>query len=192
MPMRLRAIGQVYGAEILHVPPRSYRDVTARIAGASPLDAAIICSHFAPYITVDAVPKNVGRERVHLCGSTSRSEMEQQVRGWIEVVTAEVETERHDQAADEDQMLLNIVLRGMLSHSKIGQFKHCQKATVLKGVRARHLNVANAERILNENSELFQDTKSSTALFLWKEHNDGAQYFLNPQKVEEAKAMVSR
>ena len=80
----------------------------------------------------------------------------------------------------------------MLSHSKIGQFKHCQKATVLRRVRARHLNVAVAERVLEENSEAFQDTKSSNALFLWKEHNDGRQYFLNPQEVEKVKVMVAR
>ena len=79
----------------------------------------------------------------------------------------------------------------MLSHSKIGQFKHCQKATVLTGVRARHLNVAAAGRILDENSEVFRDTKSSSALFLWKEHNDGRQYFLNPQEVEKIKALAA-
>lgn len=191
MPLRLRAIGQVCGAEIVHVSPRSYRDVAARLAGALPLEAVVICSRFAPYITIDAVPNRVRRDLIHFCSSTNRSELERQVREWIEVTIAEVENEQRDQPADHNQMLLNIMLRGMLSHAKIGQFNHCQKATVLTGVRARHLNVVVAERALDENSELFQDTKSSNALFLWKEHNDGRQYFLNPQRVEQVKAMVA-
>jgi hypothetical protein len=191
MPPRLRAIGRVYGAEIVHVSPRSYRDVKARLAGASPLSAAIICGHFAPYIRADAVPNAVRRELIHICSSRNRGDLEQQVCSWIEIAISEIEKESRSRTADENQMLLNIVLRGMLSHSKIGQFNHCPKATALKRVRARHLNVAIAERVLDENSEVFHDTKSSNALFLWKEHHDGRQYFLNPQEVEKVKAMVA-
>jgi hypothetical protein len=87
--------------------------------------------------------------------------------------------------------MLALMVRGMLGHSKIGQFNHCQKATVLTTVRARHLNVAIAETILDENSQAHQSTKESDALFLWKEHNDGRQYFLNPRQVQNAKDLVS-
>jgi hypothetical protein len=34
------------------------------------------------------------------------------------------------------------------------------------------------------------DTKQSEKLFLWKAHNDGDQYFLNPQKGDEIKKLV--
>jgi hypothetical protein len=62
---------------------------------------------------------------------------------------------------------------------------------VLKRIRARHLNAAIAERILDENSEKYGGTKPSISLFLWKDHNDGKQYFLNPKSVPEIKAMVA-
>jgi proteic killer suppression protein len=88
--------------------------------------------------------------------------------------------------------LLAIMLRGMLSHKKIGKVNHCQKATVLAPVRARRLNASIAEGILEKNSEAFQDTRKCSALLLFKEHNDGRQYFLNPHRVEEIKALVRR
>jgi toxin HigB-1 len=92
----------------------------------------------------------------------------------------------------EAEHLLAIMLSGMLSHSKIGQFNHCQKATVLAGVRARHLNTSSAEGVLEKNSEAFQNTRKCSALFLFKEHNDGRQYFLNPHRVKEIKTLVRR
>ena len=192
MPPRLRAIGQVYGAQIVHIPPRAYLDVRARLALALPLDTVIICEHFAPHITAGVVPAAVPDHLIHRCKSSNRAELEQQVRAWIEIAAQEIEGRAEAQAADENQLLLAIMLRGMLSHSKIGQFSHCDKATVLTGVRGRRLNVANAEGILERNSEAFQDTKTSTALFLFKEHNDGRQYFLNPHRVEGIRAMVGR
>jgi hypothetical protein len=191
MPLRLAAIGKVYGADIVHVAPRNFHAVKARLAGVLPLDAVIICRHFGPYITEDAVPDGVRRDLIHNCDSSSRTELEKQIHAWLQIVTVEVEKEDSNLSSDQDQRLLQIMLRGMLSHSKIGQFSHCQKETVLKGVRARHLHVPTAERILDENSDLFQETKASNALFLYKDHNDGRQYFLNPQRVDEVKAIAA-
>ena len=191
MTQRLRAIGAVYGIRIVQIAPRSYRDVTARLRESLPLDAAIICSHFAPYIGIDAIPDAIRREMVHVCGSRTCDDLESQVRAWAELAAQDIGSDSRDASADENQTLLNIMLRGMLSHSKIGQFNHCPKATVLSGVRARRLNVALAEGMLDRNSEIFQDTKSSEALFLWKEHHDGRQYFLNPQRVPAVRALAA-
>jgi hypothetical protein len=191
LPLRLNAIGQVFGAEIVHVAPRSFAHVANRLAKASPLDAVVICSGFTSYIGVDAVPNSVRRDLIHSCDSKGLGDLEKQVVTWIGVAGAEIEKDQKNQSVDGNKELLGIMLKGMLSHSKIGQFSHCQKITVLTGVRARHLNVATAERILDDNSEVFQDTKPSDALFLWKDHHDGRQYFLNPQRVESARAIVA-
>ena len=191
MPERLEAIGKVHGADILCIPIRTYRDVAARLAGALPLDTVIVCGHFAPHITFDAVPADVPRDLVHLCQSPEVAGLEDQVRAWIEIADAEVQKQAERRAADEEEVLLTIMLRGMISHSKIGQFSHCQKETVLTGVRARHLNASVAAGIVDANSEAFQDTKESTALFLWKDHNDGRQYFLNPMRIEQIKARLA-
>ncbi len=83
------------------------------------------------------------------------------------------------------------MVRAMLSHAKIGEFKHCSRETVLTVIRGRRLNVPEAERILDKNCEQHGDTKTSTALFLWKDHNDGRQYFLNPKRVGELKPAVA-
>ena len=191
MVRRLQAIGTVYGAHIVQIAPRSYGTVTARLRQALPLDAAIICSRFAPFIGTEAIPNTVRQNLVHICNSKTPADLEGQVRTWTELAIQQIEEEHHQASADKTPALLTVMLRGMLSHSKIGQFKHCPKATVLTGVRARHLNVALAEWILDRNSEIFQDTKSSDALFLWKDHHDGRQYFLNPQKVAVITALVA-
>src|ERR1022692_1028705 len=150
VPPRLRAIGQVYGAQIVHIPPRAYLDVKARLALALPLDTVIICERFAPHIKAKArlalalpldtviicerfaphikagvVPTAVPDHLIHRCNSSNRAELEQQVRAWIEIAAQEIEGRAEAQAADENQLLLAIMLRGMLSHSKIGQFSHC-------------------------------------------------------------------
>ena len=190
MPKRLHAIGRVYGAEIVHVAPHKYAQVAAKLRGILPLDAVILCDHFAPYINIDAVPEAVRRDLVHVCNSQTRPDLEAQIRAWAELSVQEIEKSRHQHAGDEGQTLLKLMLRGMLSHSKIGPFSHCQKTTVLTAVRARRLNVPAAEEILDRNSELHHDTKTSEVLFLWKEHNDGRQYFLNPKKMEEIKTLV--
>jgi hypothetical protein len=190
MQSRLQAIGAVYGAQFVQIPPRSYRDAEARLNGALPLDAVIICGDYAPYITVAAVPQQVRASLVHICNSRSRYDLEAQIKAWTEVALEETERESGAASGDQISMLLSIMLRGMLSHSKIGQFKHCSKETVLTGVRARHLNVTTAEGILDQNSEAFQETKNSDALFLHKAHNDGRQYFLNSQQMVKIKTLV--
>jgi hypothetical protein len=191
MRRRLEAIGKVLGADIQQIAPRSYRDVKARIAGLLPLHSVILCTDFAPYITPDVVPAAVVRELVFLSPGRGRGELEREIRKSTERAITHVEDVGRDQASSEANALLKVMLRGMLSHSKIGQFNHCTKATVLTGIRARHLNAAAAERILDQHSEKFQDTKTSGLLFLWKDHNDGRQYFLNPSLVPQAKVMVA-
>ncbi|MGB6945813.1 MAG: hypothetical protein WBE37_25670 [Bryobacteraceae bacterium] len=195
MQPKLNAIGEVFGADIVQVGPRSYVHVAGKLAQMSPLDAAVICSGFASYIGIDAVPDSVSRELVHLCDSRVLGDLERATVALVEIAVAEVEGRQHRQsegtAKEARRALLRVMLRGMLSHSKIGQFSHCQKETVLKGVRARHLSVAVAELILDKNSEVFQDTKSNDTLFLWKDHHDGRQYFLNPKQVERVREIVA-
>jgi len=191
MPERLEAVGKVYGSEIVHVQIRTYRGVAARLASLLPFDSVIVCRRFAPHITADAVPAEIPRDLIHQCDSANVAGLEDQVRAWIEIADTEVQKQAERRAADEEEVLLSIMLRGMMSHSKIGQFSHCQKETVLTGVRARHLNAAVAEAILDANSEAYQDTKDSTALFLWKDHNDGRQYFLNATRIEHIKGKLA-
>jgi len=192
MPVRLRSLGQVFGAEIIHVGPQSFAHVKSRLAAVSPLNAAVICTSAAGYITSAVVPHSVRPDLVHLCHRNTLGEMESELVTLIERTGAALEEERQNQTVDEGEELLRVMLRGMMSHSKIGQCSHCQRETVLTGVRARRLNVAAAERILDKNSEAFQDTKTSDLLFLWKDHNDGRQYFLNSRQVETIKLIVAR
>lgn len=189
MGHRLAAIGAVYGANILHVGPRGYRETKATLAGLS-LDAAVVCRQFAPRIGAEAIPERIPENLIHFCDSTAREDLEQQLRTWIEVCHEQFDNENLERANDEQQVLLAIMLRAMLSHSKIGPFNHCPKETVLKSVRARRLNVPVAEMILNQNSEIHQDTRQSDAIFLWKDHNDGRQYFLNSRRIEHIKTLV--
>jgi hypothetical protein len=79
----------------------------------------------------------------------------------------------------------------MLSHRKIGQFKHCLRETVFTSVRARRLNLSLAGRLLDLNSDQFEDNGQSEKLFLWKAHNEGNGYFLNPKKMKLIEAIVS-
>jgi len=187
---RLAAVGKVYDADITPIVPRSFRDVTGRLSGIMPLDAVVICRHFARSITDDAVPLGIPRHLIHYCDSREPAGLEQQAKTWIELTRQETEKVATETKADEGTLLLATILRGMVSHSKIGPFSHCQKQTVLTGVRARHMNVPAAERILDRNCEEYQDTKDLNALFLWKEHNDGRQYFLNPRRMREIKLMI--
>lgn len=81
--------------------------------------------------------------------------------------------------------------QGMLSHSKIGPNNHCQEETMLKRIRARHLNAASAEHILDGNSEHYESTNESDSLFFWKDHDDGKQYILNPKQVPQIRSMIA-
>jgi hypothetical protein len=118
------------------------------------------------------------------------ADLEAQVRAWSEVVAEELESRRQYESADEETFLLGLMVRLMVSHSKIGESSHCPKETVLKVIRARHLNVPAAERVLDQNSEQHEATKTSVSLFLWKEHHDGRQYFLNPKRMPEIKSLA--
>jgi hypothetical protein len=189
---RLNAIGDVYDATLVQVSPISFRYVEAQLKLLAPLDAAVICDHYAPYITEDVVPESVTRDFIHVCNSSTRVELEQQIRTWLELASPEIRSRAQSGPAEEEhRILLNVMLQGMLSHSKIGPNNHCQKETVLKRIRARHLNAASAERILDENSEHYESASQSDSLFLWKDHNDGKQYFLNPKQVPQIKTILN-
>jgi hypothetical protein len=176
---RLNAIASVYGAKIVLVEPRDFRDTAARLSKAMPYDAAVVCRCYARHITEDAIPAGVSRDLIHFCDSTTLKDLETQIRAWIEISVHEVQTRRLERSTDEENLLLILMLRAMLSHAKIGENKHCPKETVLKVIRGRHLDVPGAELVLEQHSEVHRDTKKSSSFFLWKEHNDGRQYFLN-------------
>jgi hypothetical protein len=184
---RLASIGKVHGAGIISFLPRGFRDIQAKIAGALPLDAVIICRRYVPYVTADAVHASIRRELVHFCDSGDLHALEQQVITWIDLARQTFMADRQQHSPDEDGMLLRLMLRAMLSHAKIGQFKHCQRETVLKCIRARRLNVTIAEKVLDENCEVHEEKKESMAFFLTKDHNDGRRYFLNPSQMETIK-----
>ncbi|MGP0021297.1 MAG: hypothetical protein ACLPHP_22195 [Candidatus Sulfotelmatobacter sp.] len=188
---RLLAIGDAYGVDIVHVPPRDFNDTKGRLAKLLPYDGVVICRHFAPHITGGAVPQKVPVELIHFCDSVGLPDLEAQIRVWVEVVAEELESRRQYQLVDEEEFLLALMVRAMVSHSKIGEFSHCPRETVLKVVRARHLNVPAADRVLDKNCEQHEDTKTSASLFLWKEHHDGRQYFLNPKRVGEIKPVTA-
>jgi hypothetical protein len=187
---RLLAVGDAYGVDIVHVAPRDFNDTKARLAKALPYDGAVICRHFAGHITEDAVSEQVPRTLIHFCDSVSLPDLEAQIRVWVEVVAEELERRRQYELVDEEKFLLDLMVRAMLSHSKIGEFSHCPRETVLKVVRGRHLNVPAAERVLDKNCEQHEDKKTSASLFLWKEHHDGRQYFLNPKRMPEIKPLA--
>jgi hypothetical protein len=190
MPVRLSSIGTVFGAEIMHVSPLSFAHVKRRLAGFPILDAVALCTGSASYITTAVAPVRVPPDSVSLFHSTNPADIEDELIALIKQTTATREEARKYQVADESAELLHVMLRGMISHSKIGPFNHCTRETVLKRVRARRLNVPAADQILDQHCEAFQDTKTSERLFLWKDHNDGRQYFLNPKKVEYIKALI--
>ncbi len=191
LPKRLAALATVSGWEIVHIGPQSFRHVKSHLAKADKIDAIFICSRYAPYISSAVAPATVPPELIFACDRDPVEEIQADTLASISLAEEEL-ANRAPAPGEEGQELLALMLRQMLSHAKIGQFKHCPKATVLKCVRARRMNVPLAERMINEYSDGYHDTKTGEALFLWKEHNDGRQYFLNPQKVEAAKALVEQ
>jgi hypothetical protein len=189
MKNRLVAIGRVYGVELVHVLPFSFAHVRAQLKQEMPLAAVIVARRFAPQITDAVVPDDLGRDMALFCESEGRDGLEQQIAEWIELV-AEKAVNTKEEAEGDERAILIVMLRGMISHSKIGQFNHCDRTTLLTGVRARQLSLAVAETILEKNSEQHQDSKDSEKYFLWKAHNDGNQYFVNSKKVHEIKLLI--
>ena len=166
MPVRLRSIGAVFGAEIMHVGPQSFAHVKHRLAGFPALDAVALCTGSASYITTSVAPANISPDSVSLFRGTKLTDVEDELIALIEQTTATLEETSKHQVVDEKAELLHVMLRGMICHSKIGPFNHCTRETVLKRVRARRLNVPAADRILDQHCEGFQDTKTSEKLFL--------------------------
>jgi hypothetical protein len=191
MPVRLHSVGAVFGAEIMHVGPRSFAHVKRRLAGFPALDAVALCTGSASYITTSVAPANISPDSVSLFRGTRLTDIEDELIAFIERTTATLEDASKHQVVDESAELLRVMLRLMISHSKIGPVNHCTRETLLRCVRARRLNVPAADRILDQHCEGFQDTKTSEKLFLWKDHNDGRQYFLNPKKIEHIKALIA-
>jgi hypothetical protein len=190
IPDRLNALGNVIGAEIIHVGPQSFAHVKARLAGFSPLHAIALCIGAATYITGDVAPKTLSPEAIHHCSGTNPSEVYAELIAIFHKTRSHSNQEGGKEPGDEEE-LLRLMLRGMMSHSKIGPFNHCNRETVLTAVRARRLNVPAADALIDKHSEAHQDTKASEKLFLWKDHNDGRQYFLNPKKVEHVKVLIA-
>jgi hypothetical protein len=190
MKSRLTAIGRVYGAEIVHIVPYSFPQVRARLSEEMPLAAAIVARHYAPHITEAVVPTGLDADMLLFCDSVDKSALEQQITNWIELGVEQIERRRAGTSSDQKQQLLILMLKGMISHSKIGQNMHCDRTTVLTAIRARRLNVPWADEILDANCEQYLDTKESDRLFLWKDHNEGRRYFLNPKRIEYIKTLI--
>jgi len=189
----LEAIGAVYGARLKHVNIQSYAWVSRDLRSSLPLDSVVICNARAPYLNESVVPREVREEFIHICQAKEAHTMLSELASWIDILKDSMEERRDElrEAVPSTGFLLASMLRGMYTHSKIGQFSHCSRDTLLTGVRARRLNVASASALLDQNSELYQD-RSSEMLFLWKEHAVGRVYFLNPAKVTEIEALLAR
>jgi len=190
MPKRLAAVGSVSGWEIVHLGAKRFHHVKAELAKGDHIDAVFICSKYAPYLSSDVVPSRVPTEFAYSCDHETLGDIEQDMLALMGLTEEEISKASTDNAIDEEKELLALIVRNMLNHKKIGQFNHCPKETVLKCVRARRMNVPLAERIVDKSSEAHQDTKTSEFVLLFKEHHDGRQYFLNPQKVESAKTIA--
>ena len=175
---------------MFHVGPQSFQHARAQLAKVGPLDAVFICSGYAQYLSSSIAPTGIQGGLVLECNERDLQTLEQETFALI-ALAEDSASESIDPAADEAKQLLGLMVRHMLRHSKIGQFNHCPKETVLKCIRASRMNVPLAEKILDRNSDAYYDTGQNDCLLLWKEHHDGRQYFLNPQKVTLARAMVS-
>jgi hypothetical protein len=187
---RLGALGAVMGAEIVHIGAQSFAHVKARLAGISPLDAVALCPGAATYITGAVAPKSLPQEALHSCTGTNVPEIYGELIAIIQTTRERVVQASVKDGLQEQDELLRLMLHGMISHSKIGPFNHCTRETLLTNVRARRLSVPAADALLDQHSESHQDTKTSDKLFLWKDHHDGRQYFLNPKKIEHIKVLI--
>src|SRR5579863_9167289 len=77
---RLAAIGHVYGAEVVHLNPRGYRDAAVLLARALPLESVLVSRSYFPYLTEEAVPAAVSRELIHFCDSDDPVGIEKQAQ----------------------------------------------------------------------------------------------------------------
>jgi hypothetical protein len=189
MTNRLLAIGKVYGAQLIHILPYSFPHVRARLREEMPLRGVIVSRHYGPHLSDAIIPPGL-EEATLFCDSDDRPGLESQITSWIELVTEQLGSRDGTHTSTEKEIVLALMLRGMMSHSKIGQYSHCDRTTVLTAIRARKMNVAAAEELLDLHCDQYQETKESSAFLLWKDHNDGRQYFINPKKVEEIKRLL--
>ncbi len=193
LPCRLEAIGAVHGVNVSHVPHGGFVPVRKGLLEVMPLDGVFVCRNLRPAITLEAMPVGLDPNSVELNAATDPEHILGEFTTWIrEILKPQVAERRLACGADapgERTNLMCLMLSGMLSHNKIGQWSHCTVDNVLKGVRARGLNARLAAKILDENTELFCD-RPSGMFFLWKEHGAARLYFLNPQKVATIKAFL--
>lgn len=185
------AIGRVCGADIRHVYPRTFRGTMADLKGLGALDGVYLDSSVATKFGDSVVPGDVARGMIFVGKEITVDTVSSDLRTASELLSDQARSTRLAGIVEEDRLLCAMI-RPMLAHSKIGQFSHCSRETLLTTVRARRLNVPLAERLLDENSEQFADTVQSDQIFLWKAHNDGDQYFLNPRRVPDCRALVAR
>ena len=185
------AIGRVLGAEILHLSPRSFHGTMADLKGLLPLDGVYLDVSIAAKFGEAVVPTQVKRESIYTGLTAAALDVAGELRLASEIVAEEARSLRLAGIAEGD-LILCAMVRPMLAHAKIGQFNHCSRETVLTTVRAKKLNVRLAEELLDANSEQYADTIQSDHIFLWKAHNDGDQYFLNPRRVGDCQALVQR
>jgi hypothetical protein len=183
------AIGSVYGTEIVHLYPSSFRGTMSDLKDLGSLDAvyldASVAIKFGDSVVPDAVPRGMVFKGQPL------ESVSDDLRAVSELVSDKARSVRLRELSEEDQVLC-VMIRPMLSHSKIGQFSHCDRETLLSTVRAKRLNMPLAEQLLTDNSEKYSDTEQSGRIFLWKAHNDGDQYFLNPRRVADCRNLVER
>jgi hypothetical protein len=119
MSQRLFAIGQVYDAVLLQIPPKSFPHVQAQLRLAAPLHTVIICTQLAPHVNRDAIPDDVPAKLIHECNSASRVDLEQQIITWLDIAIPEIRgTLLAAVPANEDELLLGVILQGMLSHEQ--------------------------------------------------------------------------
>ena len=185
------AIGRVFGAEIRHLYPGSFPGTMVSLQREGPFDAVYLDASVTAKFGDAVVPLGVPKTMV-FCGDVPTFDaVSLDLRGASEVVAAEARSARLKGISEEDQLMCAMI-RPMLVHWKIGQFSHCSRETLLTTVRARRLNVPFAEQLLDRNSEQFSDTGESDQIFLWKAHNDGDQYFLNPRRIAACRALVAK
>lgn len=188
---RASAIGRVYGTEIIHLPPRTFKGTMADLKMAGKLDCVYLDPSVAMKFGPSVVPDEVGREMIFTGQDLVETVVETELRTVAELVSEKVRLARFASASQAD-IVLCAMIRPMLAHSKIGQFSHCSRETLFTSVRAKKLNMALAEQLLDGNSEQFADSAQSDRIFLWKAHNEGDQYFLNARCIPQCKAIIQR
>ncbi|SEC08110.1 hypothetical protein [Terriglobus roseus] len=175
------AMGRVLGADIKFLNASSFRDTRQRIFDETNLHGGIVIVTGNPHLNAGLMPSDLVEGRVYECNTTG-TDLVSEIRTAIELLVEEFENTASDSVA-EDEVLMRLMLRPMISHSKIGQYNHCSREEVLLTVKARRQNLRRADELLTQNAEKFLSTQESDKFFLWKAHNEGPEFFLNPKVI---------